>query len=130
LGFIVFMLAQQRFAHNRRRSRRQGFDCTLGYGFSFQPDQPMSDERVERRLAAILAADVAGYSPQGRLARGVRPLSTRSGRARQCSFSLGDQPAHDFGHGQNFSDPSGGLTRRQQHLVAPARLRHRPDLGP
>jgi TolB-like protein/class 3 adenylate cyclase len=62
LGFIVFMLAQQRFAHNRRRSRRQGFDCTLGYGFSFQPDQPMSDERVERRLAAILAADVAGYS--------------------------------------------------------------------
>jgi adenylate cyclase len=37
-------------------------DIGIEYAQSTEVRQPMSEERVERRLAAILAADVAGYS--------------------------------------------------------------------
>src|SRR5271166_3579448 len=49
-------------ASPNRCSRRRTVHNTLSYGFSFATGWQMSEERVERRLAAILAADVVGYS--------------------------------------------------------------------
>jgi class 3 adenylate cyclase len=46
-----------------RCSRQRAVHITLAYGFFFcGTGWQMSEERVERRLAAILAVDVAGYS--------------------------------------------------------------------
>ena len=45
--------------------------CDIGIGYANRGvRQHMSEERVERRLAAILAADVAGYSPADGRGRG------------------------------------------------------------
>jgi hypothetical protein len=81
--------------------------------------------RRDREPVAIFTGEVLPFYAAIEIAP-----STSSGRPRQRGSGLGDQPAHDFGHGQNFPDTSGGLTRCQQRFVTPARLRHRPHFGP
>ena len=51
---------------------------------------PLSEERVERRLAAILAADVVGYSPEGNSGSGFETEEARSstGSQRICPIDI------------------------------------------